>query len=151
MGRKWDTANGNFWSGNYAYISLQWYHERQLHLQPTIPLCGRINGNGGTDSACGLLYANVNGTLTPTPSCPGNVQLSSNGTITSVAPVLSVSGNTVTIYEYECFYSKRLQSGTRLEYDVLVYHGWIYPCCRWRGSFCRQHRLLIGQVRHRRP
>src|SRR3984885_4069387 len=91
------TANGNFWSGNYAYISLQWDPNGNYPFANNTVMAAAVNGKGGTDSACGLLYADLNGLPYTTPSCSGNFNQSSNGTITSVAPVLSVSGNTVTI------------------------------------------------------
>ena len=91
------TANGNFWSGDYAYISLQWDPNGNYTFANDTVMAAAVNGNGGTNSSCGLLYANVNGSPYTTPTCPGSFNQKSNGTITSVAPVLSVSGNAVTI------------------------------------------------------
>lgn len=103
------TASGNFWSGNQAGISVQWDPNGNFTANNNTIFSPMNNGNA-CNSGCTLQNGQSNpayqgcpgynsGNPPPLfkPSCSGNTSQNSNGTITSVAPVLSVSGGVVTI------------------------------------------------------
>ena len=86
------TVNGNFWSGPYNCLTIDYAPSGQFTFNNNTTYVGASTGTFG--------MANTNSEDGPdfTPSSSGNVNVdSSTGTITSVAPVLSVSGSTVTI------------------------------------------------------
>ena len=88
------TANGNFWNGssNYMCTTINYAPSGQFTANNNTAY---ITGGGGNTGGCGLWNVSINGAAF-NPSCSGNVN-GPNGTITSVAPVLSVSGGTITI------------------------------------------------------
>lgn len=98
------TGNGNFWSGSYNYISFQWDPNGNYTFNNNTVMTTQNNGNA-PGWGCALQNGQSNpghGSTNPAapytaPSCNGNYSQTTNGTITSVAPVLQVSGNVVTI------------------------------------------------------
>ncbi len=85
------TANGNFWSGAYMCHTIIYAPSGQFTFNNNTAYTG-----GSSD--CGINNLSAEDSPSLSPSCSGNVNSSStSGTITSVAPVLSVSGSTVTI------------------------------------------------------
>jgi hypothetical protein len=105
------TGNGNFWSGSKEYVSFQWDPSGQYTFNNNTVLSSQNNGNACVNSGqtvCVLqngqsnpAYSQCPGTYDTTPayvpSCSGNYSQTSNGTITSVVPGLSASGNIITI------------------------------------------------------
>lgn len=103
------TANGNFWSGSKMYVSIQWDPNGRFTANNNVVMSSQNNGNA-CNSNCTLqngqsnpTYAGCNG-YNPNnpppvfkPSCSNNYSQTTNGTKTSVVPVLSISGSTITI------------------------------------------------------
>jgi Chitobiase/beta-hexosaminidase C-terminal domain len=101
------TGNGNVWVGNEAAITFQWDPNGNYTYNNNTVMSPQNNGNA-CNSSCTLQNGQSNpaypgcpgsngGYPVFKPSCSGNYSQTSNGSITSVAPILSVSGNTVTI------------------------------------------------------
>lgn len=98
------TGNGNFWSGSYNYISFQWDPNGNYTFNNNTVMTTENNGNAGgwgcvlQNGQSNPAYGSTNPQAAYTgPSCNNNYYTTSNGTITSVAPVLSFSGGVVTI------------------------------------------------------
>jgi len=85
------TANGNFWSGTYQCLTILYAPSGQFTANNNTAYVG------GSSNGCGINNMSSEDGPNFSPSCSGNVSGSSSGTITSVPPVLSVSGSTVTI------------------------------------------------------
>jgi hypothetical protein len=85
------TANGNFWSGTYQCVTIVYAPSGQFTANNNTAYVG------GSSNTCGINNMSSEDGPNFSPSCSGNVSGSSSGTITSVAPVLSLSGSTVTI------------------------------------------------------
>jgi hypothetical protein len=85
------TANGNFWSGSYQCVTIVYAPSGQFTADNNTAYVG------GSSNSCGINNMSSEDGPDFSPSCSGNVSGSNSGTITSVAPVLSASGSTVTI------------------------------------------------------
>jgi len=85
------TANGNFWSGAYQCVTIVYAPSGQFTANNNTAYVG------GSSTSCGINNMSSEDGPNFSPTCSGNVSGANSGTITSVAPVLSVSGSTVTI------------------------------------------------------
>jgi hypothetical protein len=86
------TANGNVWSGAYNCHTIDYAPSGQFTANNNTAFIG------GSTTSCGLNNMVTEDNPNYGPSCSGNYSTSATtGTITSVAPVLSVSGSVVTI------------------------------------------------------
>lgn len=84
-------ANGNFWSGAYNCHTIMYAPSGHFTFNNNTAYTGG-------SATCGINNLGSEDSPALSPSCSGNVNGPATGTITSVAPVLSVSGSTVTIY-----------------------------------------------------
>jgi hypothetical protein len=85
------TANGNFWSGTYQCVTIVYAPSGQFTANNNTAYVG------GSSNGCGINNMSSEDGPNFSPSCSGNVSGSNSGTISSVPPVLSASGSTVTI------------------------------------------------------
>jgi hypothetical protein len=85
------TANGNFWSGTYQCVTIVYAPSGQFAADNNTAYVG------GSSNSCGLNNMSSEDGPAFSPSCSGNVSGPNHGTITSVAPVLSLVGSTAVI------------------------------------------------------
>lgn len=109
-GSQVSTGVGNVWVGNKAAVSFQW-DPNGNYIYNNNTIMSPQNGGNACNSNCTLQNGQANPAYqgcsgapsNPSdssyykPSCSNNYSQTSNGSITSVAPSLSVSGSTVTI------------------------------------------------------